>query len=262
MSIFSFLKTFKSVKRIYQREIREQFSKMEVSQDIITEEDISHLPDPVQRYFRYTGWIGKEKVYNAMIRWEGLIKMKPDKKFIKLKSSQYNFTSPPARIVHLKNIIIGGRDKYIDGRGNMLIKLLSRFTVANESGEHMDRSALITYLNDICLLVPGALFDDRISWKAMDTKSAEVIIRDSGYTVSAVLHFNDDGALINFVTHDRYMDNMYEPVKWSTPVSDYKDFNGINIPGKGAAIWHLEEGDFLYVKFNLMDIKYNLKNWD
>ena len=260
MSIFSFLKSFRSVKKIFHEEVHEQFSKIEVTHDIITEEDIKHLPPPVQKYSRYSGWIGKEKVYNAKIIWDGTIKMNPKKKFVNLNAVQYNFISHPTRIIHLKNVMIGGRDIYMNGRGNMLIKLFSLFTVADESGEHMDKSALVTFMNDVCLLMPGALIEDYFSWEPIDDLSAVISISDTGYTVSATIYFNEEGQLVNFITNDRYMDNKDQPVKWSTPVKNYTNFNDLNLPGYGEGIWHLDDGDFHYVTFNLRSIQFNMQD--
>jgi hypothetical protein len=48
--------------------------------------------------------------------------------------------------------------------------------------------------------------------------------------------------------------------RFSTPVTDYKNINGINVPTYGEAIWHYPDGEFVYGKFSLKTIHYNLSN--
>jgi hypothetical protein len=47
-------------------------------------------------------------------------------------------------------------------------------------------------------------------------------------------------------------------VRWSTPVSEYKEFEGRKVPTVGKTIWHYSEGDFTYGVFTLRSIKYNV----
>jgi hypothetical protein len=44
---------------------------------------------------------------------------------------------------------------------------------------------------------------------------------------------------------------------FSTPISDYRNINGINVMTRGDAIWHYPDGEFTYGKFLLKDIEYN-----
>jgi len=46
---------------------------------------------------------------------------------------------------------------------------------------------------------------------------------------------------------------------FSTPISDYKNFDGYNLPASGEVIWHYPDGDFVYGKFNFKSIGYNVK---
>jgi len=47
-------------------------------------------------------------------------------------------------------------------------------------------------------------------------------------------------------------------VRWSTPVSEYKEFEGRKVPTVGRTIWHYPEGEFTYGVFTLRCIKYNV----
>ena len=55
----------------YLYEVRKELGKYAGNaKDIITEKDIAPLPEPVQKYFRYCGFLGKEKMMNAQVIWE------------------------------------------------------------------------------------------------------------------------------------------------------------------------------------------------
>jgi hypothetical protein len=50
----------------------------------------------------------------------------------------------------------------------------------------------------------------------------------------------------------------YASYRWSTPLSDYRDFHGRRVATKGEAIWHMPEGEYSYIKFDLKDVAYNV----
>ncbi|KJR48364.1 hypothetical protein UF75_1293 [Desulfosporosinus sp. I2] len=69
-----------------------------IKASILSERDIKHMPTPVQRYLNYVGVVGKEKVQNFRISFEGEMKMDPKKDWIPVKTEQYNFVDNPARM--------------------------------------------------------------------------------------------------------------------------------------------------------------------
>jgi hypothetical protein len=79
--------------------------------------------------------------------------------------------------------------------------------------------------------------------------------------VSAVVTFDASGALVNFISDDRYRTidgKTYEQLRWSTPVSDWREFAGRKLPVKGETIWTLPEGEFAYGRFELLEVEYNV----
>ncbi len=236
--------------------------------DILTEKDIAHLPEPVQKYLAYTGAIGKEKVRNMRVVMEGHLKMDRDKDWTPIHTQQYNFYNEPIRLYHIVGKINGlpvmGLDSYQAGKGNMLIKVAGLVKVVDAHDPKMDRAALVTVLNDMCLIAPATLIDRRLQWETVDAQTVKVTLEDQGLKVSGILTFNDKGELTNFLTYDRYFSpkgTTYESVPWSTPVRNYKDFNGIRINSYGEAIWHFPEGDFCYGKATTMEVEYNVKHF-
>lgn len=114
------------MKNMFLSEVQTEIDKSTANQEVFTEADISDLPEPVQRYFRYCGYIGKEKIVNAKLIFKDVkFKMGVDKPWFNLKYEQYNFVNKPPRIVYMYTKMFGvipfeGRDRYLNGQGNML----------------------------------------------------------------------------------------------------------------------------------------------
>ena len=66
------------------------------------------------------------------------------------------------------------------------------------------------------------------------------------------------GELENLIA-ERYRDDNGQLMleKWSTPITEYKEINGIRMPTKGDAVWNLSSGDLKYIEVELIDIEYN-----
>lgn len=249
----------KSVKKIYRTEISELFNHQR-NEKVLSEENLKHLPQCVQNYIRYSGWKGKTIPLNCKMHTTGKFKMGKKKNFIPIKTEQYNFFEITSRFFYIKNMVVGGRDKYYKQKGNMLIKLFQRFKVGEVSGHFMDESGLVTYLNDICLIAPFELIKKEYSWKEIDDYSAEVTLTDGKKTATATLIFNEQYQMVNFITDDRYYapnDKNYKKVKWSTPVNEYFNQQGINIPKQADAIWHFPDEDFHYIRMTVDKVVYN-----
>jgi hypothetical protein len=253
------------MKKMFLFEVQTELDKFVVSHEVFKKEAISNLPEPVQWYFKYCGYIGKEKMTNARIVWNDVnFKMRPDKPWIKIKYEQYNFVSEPARLAYIYSTMFGvvpfeGRDRYLNGKGNMLGKLLKKITLFDVSGTEMDVSVAVTYLSE-ALLVPACILQPYIKWEALGPNYAKASIDYKGVKAEGIFTFNDKGEFTKFETEDRYMDTgggISEKHKWTAEASNYIEKNGIKIPSKLKAIWNLPDGDYEYFNGTITDIAYN-----
>lgn len=234
-------------------------------QELLTEEDLVELPQPVQKYIRYSGAVGKEKVHNFRAVFRGQFKPKPDSKFLDIRAVQYNFYDEPTRAFYMEATMYGlpveGLHLYIGPNATMQIKIASLLQVVDAKGSELDRSETVTLFNDMCFLAPATLIDDHIEWETVDSTTVKAKFTNQGNTVSATLFFNEKGKLINFSSEDRAESTdgkVYNKYKWTTPLSNYKVFGGRRQASYGEAIWHKPEGEYRYGKFNLVKIDHNL----
>ncbi|HZD60690.1 MAG TPA: DUF6544 family protein, partial [Anaerolineae bacterium] len=253
----SFNRTFKSkVERLLKNHQQTKNAK-------ITEADIKDLPAPVQKYLHYTGIIGKERVATVRLRQKGAMRLKPGGKWIPLEAEEYYAVDNPGfvwrgQLAMAPLLTVSAHDIYLDGTGNMHIKLLSVITLVDAKGKEMDEASLMRYLNEM-IWFPSALVGDKVKWEPIDEHSARATMTDHGITVSAVFYFDDEGRVINFVA-ERGRDaggGKLVKTKWSTPLTSYKTFKGLRLPNKGNAVWHLESGEYSYIELEITDVEYN-----
>ena len=235
---------------------------IESGKGLITEKDIESLPEPVQRYLRYTGIIGKSRINTVQIIQKGYIRQTPDQSWMSLEAEQYFITGSPgfvwkANMRRLPGVSIKARDMYLDGMGSMYIKLPPFITIADASGDEIDQGSALRYLAEM-VWFPTAYLSDDIEWEPIDNDSCKIMMEHQDMTVSAVLHFNEKGEMVS-ITAERYreINGRYSLDKWAPRMSAYKEINGIKIPTRSEVIWKLDSGDFKAIEIEVTDIQYD-----
>lgn len=230
---------------------------------IINEEDLINLPQPIQKWLRLSGVIGKEEIKLAYVKQKVLMKLKPEQKeWYSAKAMQYIRAEEPAFIWTLDMkmmpfINIKGRDKSLEGRGEMLIKLNSLINVANEKGGNIDEGAMQRYLAEIVWL-PSMALSRLIKWEEIDSLSAKATLNYRGREVSGNFYFNNEGDFTGFKTM-RYKDNTPSAKRylWEIGVKEYKTFEGIRVPSKLGVKWVIDKIDWTWLDLEVEEIKYN-----
>ncbi len=249
----------------FKRDVKSHLLKKNTLQtDLLTEADIQSLPLPVQKYLRYSGAVNKPKVKNMKIVFDGEMRDK-GKEFFKFNSVQYNFFDEPTRLFFMKATMFGtmvpGYHCYQNATATMQVKLLGLFNVVNAKGTEMNKAETVTVFNDICLMAPAALIDKRIEWIPIDSLSAKATFTNGINKITATLYFNVHGQLVNFISDDRYVIGDMKQYRFSTPVKEYIEMNGRNIWKYGETVWHYPDGEFVYGKFRLKSIEYNVADF-
>jgi hypothetical protein len=253
--------------QVFKKDLKEHFANAGDDIPVMTREMIAPLPMPLQKYLILCGYIGREIPMNAEWIWENSrIKMKPDGKWLKLKTYQYNSAKQAFRIALMKARIGGvipfeGRDLYINGHGHMLGKIMKGITVLDACDAETAQSAAIVLLVE-AIMLPGAIFQDYLKWEAVDEFTVKGIIDDHGVRAEGLFHFDENGYVTRFTTQDRNYDNgdgTYKKMPYSIYLGEYENINGINIPTLVSAVWHLEEGDYEYWVGKIKRINYNIR---
>jgi hypothetical protein len=232
----------------------------------ITEHDLAPLPAPVQRYLHATGVVGQPRVRSYRLRFRGRIRSAPDTAWMPFEADQHSFTNAPARLFLMRARLFGvpvdAWHRLSEGHATMQVTLAGVVPIVNASGEVMDRSEAVTLFNDMCLLAPGTLIDRQIRWEPVDANTVRAHFTHYRQTISAVLFFDGEGLLTNFVSDDRSRASAdgrsFTRLRFSTPVRDYRQYGPVRLPRMGEARYHLPEGEFTYGEFDLQAVSYNV----
>ncbi len=229
--------------------------------DVITQEEIQHLPQPVQRFLEYSGVIGTPRITQATIEQTGFFKTAPDKPWTPFTATQvYNIPGASfewkVRMKMAPLMFVKGTDALRDGFGSMKIKLFGLIPVVNAKGPELDQGAMTRYLSET-IWFPQAFLDEHITWEELDSLTARATLTIGEKSVSGVFHFDSMGKFKEFTCNRYYIkgdEKLFLP--WRTPVDDYASLGGLQLSNKGRAIWDHPEGEFTYIKLEISRVDY------
>jgi len=232
-------------------------------ENILREQDIKDLPSAVKRWLRHSGAIGKPMIRVGKVLQQAEMKLRPEQdKWHQATAVQYTTCDIPAFIwsVDVKmNSLIGfqGRDKFENGKGEMLIKLNALIKVVDEGGEKINEGTLQRYLGEL-VWFPSLALSPYITWEEINDSTALARMVYEGTEGSGIFHFNPEGAFTKFSTM-RFNGNDPDSKRyeWVLLVEDYSTFEGITVPSKMTATWKLENMDWTWLKLEIKEIKYN-----
>ncbi len=228
----------------------------------VTEDDLEGLDEPVQRYLRFMGVVGRPRVWSFTARFAGRFRLRPRTPWMAAEALQYDSLLPgpdgghrAARIFTMRLrfarlVSMLGHDTYLGGQGRMVGTLAGRWTVAEGSGPELDQGELSTWLNDVLLLAPSMLLRTGARWRRLGPDRFEVAVTDSEHTVRAEVTIDERGAPVDVATSDRWAalpDGLVQ-ARWHTPIRWWINGDGGPFPGPAPAIWDLPDGPLTYVE--------------
>lgn len=252
---------------LYRREVERGLARHvpRVPATPITEADLAPLPPLVQTYLRRVGVVGRPHVHDVRARWQGEMKSKPGAPFMPITAEQHDFFDEPSRLFLMKAKLHGipfeGLHLYIGPSATMRVRIAGIIEVVDARGPEMNRSETVTLFNDMCLLGPATLVDADVQWQPVDAHSVRATFSNAGNVISALLSFDADGDLVNFTSNDRDLSadgKTYRNLPWSTPIRSYKDYGGIRVASHGDAVWTEPQGEYVYARFELVAIDFNV----
>ena len=245
-----------------EKEVKALFDNIDDKKEIVRKADLEGLPRSVQNWLEYSQVIGKERIKTVYLKQKGLMRTTEDGKWMPAEAAQYFRVDEPgfiwtAKIKIAPAIYLAGRDKYYEGKGHMLIKLLSLIPIADSRGEEIDQGTLLRYMAEMPWF-PTAALSNYIKWEEVDSNRARATMSYGGVTASGVYEFNEKGELVSF-TANRYreVNGRYVLQDWGGLTREYREFNSIKIPNKTDVVWKPETGDFTWYKLEITEIEYN-----
>ncbi|MES2647936.1 MAG: DUF6544 family protein [Bacteroidota bacterium] len=245
------------------REALELLSGPRQDDFVITTEMLEKLPAIVQRWLVRSGVAGKLNINFVRLKQVGKMRLKQDSKWMPFRATQYFSIEEPqfvwkVQVEMLPFITMDGRDRFKDGKGEMLIKLFALFNIASAGRTpRMNAATMVRYLAEITWF-PTAALSNYLSWSLMDATTVKVTMTYSDISVTGIMQFTEEGDLMSFEA-DRFMGNgrTGSMRKWLVEAKEYKTFNGVRIAHKNAVSWKLASGDFNWADIEVTDLEYN-----
>ncbi len=252
--------------QMVQREIADiQYMQPQPQPEVVSEKHVAQLPMPVQKWMNASGMIGRPEIRHAQLKQNFNLKLQPDQKeWYRGMARQEVWTQEPAFIwtldLHMMSVIqVAGRDRFADGKGAMLIKMLSLFPMVNEQDNpRINQGALQRYLAEM-LWYPSLAFSEFVSWKSVNENSAIATMDYRGTSGECTFFFNSEG-MPERVSAMRYRGGDEDAVltEWVVEVLELRKMDGLNIPAKCAVTWKLDSGDWTWAELEVTEIKFGV----
>jgi hypothetical protein len=230
----------------------------------VTETDLASLPRLMQTYLRRVGAVGQPRVHNMRVHFNAQMRSSATSPWMQSTATQYEFFAPPARLFYMNAALFGVPldifHRYIDSTATFQVRIASLFSMVDKSGPILTRAETVTLMNDIVVMAPAAVLGLPFTWETIGDRSVQATFTNAGNTVSAVLTFDAAGDLVGFLSNDRTQEdaNGSRNLPWSTPISGYREVDGIRIGALGNANWIETSGEWTYGKFEIRSIAYNV----
>jgi hypothetical protein len=226
---------------------------------IVTEAMIAALPVAAQRYLRYAGVLGAPIPRLVHLTQKGRIRGSAQAQWMDFEAEESYSINPPAFLWSAyfptkATPFVLGRDLYLEGRGGILMKMMGLLPVADEHGEELRAAGLMRYLNEMSWF-PAAFLGDNVAITERDEHSFTVHLSDRGLVAEAVMFVDAEGRMTNFQAQ-RFNTATRSMQTWETPISDYGNYSGYNLPKFGAGVWRSPDGDLTYIEVGITNVRY------
>ena len=115
---------------------------------------------------------------------------------------------------------------------------------------------MLRYLQEM-IWFPSAFLNDNITFAPIDDGSAQVTFTDHGKSVTGTLFIDAEGRLTNF-SGERFRNDEDGYGTWTTPITEYGEYEGLRLPKSGKGVWLLPEGNLEYIDVAVTEIDYDV----
>lgn len=233
---------------------------------LVVEADLALLPDPVRRYLRRAGVVGRPPVTDFHATWTGRMRSAPDSAWMTFSAEQLDLVDTPQRFflmdARMKGLPVDVLHVFDENGARMRVRVLSVHSMVDAKGPVLTHAETVTLFNDLCCLAPGALLSPGITCEAIDSRTATARFTLGVNSVTAELHFDDSGDLVDFVADGRGATSpdgrTITPLRWSTPLHAYAQVGPARVATKAEVKWHPASGAWTYGEFELTSLAYNV----
>jgi hypothetical protein len=215
------------------------------------------LPEPVRRFAASAAPAGS--IALVRLQQRGRLRASRDARWMPFEAEQVYRLDPPAfawlaRATIIPGISVWARDRFVDGEGDLRVRLLGLVSVADSRGPTIDQGAALRFWGEVVAL-PEVVVSSRLRWEPRDDRSARLIAAQGDLRVEATVEFDVEARPIA-VHADRYreVDGRGVLTPWSGTFADWRRFGDREFPARWSSIWHLADGDLVAVELEIVGL--------
>ncbi|HEV8084083.1 MAG TPA: DUF6544 family protein [Chitinophagaceae bacterium] len=132
----------------FNKEVKQLFSQSKnISDKTFSYEQLSGLPEPVQRYFKHVLKEGQPYISYIRLKHDGKFKTDLKKHWVNIEGEQYFTTEKPGFIWKGTTSMFVARDMYLSNEGRLIATILSTINVVDVHGKQQyNESELLRWL--------------------------------------------------------------------------------------------------------------------
>lgn len=230
---------------------------------LVTDADLAPLPPLMQTYLRRMGVVGRPHVRNLRLTFNAQMRSSATAAWMPATATQYEFFDRPARLFYMEarraGIPFVVFHRYVDGEATFQVRLAGLIPIVNKQGPGITHDETVTMMNDVVVMAPAAVLDLPFTFDPLGPSSLRATFQNAGFVVAATLTFDETGDLVGFVSDDRSHARDEGPATWSTPISGYREVDGIRVGTRGDANWIDTSGQWTYGRFEVTSLAYNVR---
>ncbi|HEY6100041.1 MAG TPA: DUF6544 family protein [Anaeromyxobacter sp.] len=228
----------------------------------VTEEDLRAVPEPVARWVRWSGAVGKKRISALRVLHNGRLRTGGDRPWMPIHGEYLITTRKPSFQWYGKAkvapaVSVAAVDSYFEGEGHTVVKALSAFPVVDASSSDVGESAFGRCIAELSL-APTFFLDRELVWcERSGPDSASCTVADGRFSADAELFVNRDGSLDRVVVMRRFDRGGGRSTleRFTGKSSEPRSHGGRMFPGRIDGTWNLPEGDLHYVSFEIERIE-------
>lgn len=220
----------------------------------VAEAELARLPEPVARWLRASGVVGRPIPAVVHLEQEGRLRSGANAHWMSFTARQWTTTDPPGflwlgRSPIAPGLWVGIRDAFRDGRGRSRVALWDLAPLGRAGGAGIDEASLQRWLGELAWL-PAAALDSRIAWRQTGPDAAVATMTVGRATASVTFRFDAEGR-VRRIEADRWRADVKAIRRWQVLLSGWTERAGVTVPAAGEVVWDDPAGAFPAIQLRL-----------
>lgn len=241
---------------------------------------LAGTPEPVRRYFAYTGADKQGVAHFTRFKFTGEVRLpltgdatgvKTATPWMPLQGEQY-MTATTANLAYVWDTTwtrgdvgkISVRDLYSNGDTHIWARQANGQDMVNEGHHDVNRTYMVRFFAEATQSPTMLLPSQYLRWEAVNDRQARMIVNDRGETAQLLCDFSAEGALTQCQSDDRMLrfsgqKDKWFKAGWVMKRGEYKQFGELRVPSTLEVSWKFGDGEFAQVRARITDIDHNVR---